>query len=179
MTAPLGLRGWLAVALVVLSLVLGWTTSHYRSKAAAFNQQLTVLQARVALQNQEAERKLAELTRERDAKQAELDAFHVSQEKKDAAAKAEIARLTTELEQRPIRVRVVSQPSTCGSGGGSPQGDSTAPSSPGPSDGTEAYGLLPEANHRRLVAVIAEAEAINAAYASCRARLFAQEEAPR
>lgn len=168
-------RNWFAVSLVVLSLALGWATSHYRNKALSYNQQLTELKVEVSRQNQEAEQKLVQLTLERDAKQAELDALYLSQEKKDEAARLEIARLATELEQRPVRVRLVPQPSSCGDRGGSPQSNSPASTDSGTGDETEAYGLLPEANTRRLVEVIAEAETINAAYASCRATLMGRD----
>ncbi|MEG2046096.1 MAG: hypothetical protein RR100_04535, partial [Comamonas sp.] len=106
------------------------------------------------------------------AKQTELNDFQKTQEKKDEAATLEITRLAGELEHRPVRVRIVTQPAQCGSGGGGTQGDAAASAEAGAGNPAQAYGLLPESNSRRLGAVIAEAETVNAAYASCRAQLF-------
>lgn len=166
------LRDWFVIVLLLIGLLLAWAGGHYRDQAAANAKELKALQGSVQHQNDLAKVKLDELTRQRDAKQTELDNFHKTQEKKDEAAKLEIARLAGELEHRPVRVRIVPQRAQCGSGGGGSQGEAAAGAEAGAGDSSQTYGLLPESNSRRLGAVIAEAETINAAYASCRAQLL-------
>ena len=166
------LRDWFVIVLLLLGFFLAWAGGHYRDLAATNAKELAALQGRVQHQNDLAKLKLDEMTRQRDAKQTELDDFHKTQEKKDEAAKLEIARLAGELEHRPVRVRIVAQPAQCGAGGGSAQGGVAAGTEAGEGDPAQTYGLLPESNSRRLGAVIAEAETVNAAYASCRAQLL-------
>lgn len=164
--------GWLLAVAVVLVLLLSWGVDHYRAKASTAVRELQQLQAEVGEQNRTAQKTLDRLKAERDAAQAKLDKQHQEQEKTDANTIAEIARLTGELEQRPVRVRVVTQATACRGGSGSAEGHTAAAADPGAADAAQAYGLLPESNSRRLGAVIAEAETINAAYASCRATLI-------
>ena len=166
------LRDWFVIVLLLVGFILAWAGGHYRDLAATSAKELAALQGRVQHQNDLAKLKLDEMTRQRDAKQTELDNFHKTQEKKDEAAKLEIARLAGELEHRPVRVRIVAQPAQCGAGGGSAQGGVAAGTEAGEGDPAQTYGLLPESNSRRLGAVIAEAETVNAAYASCRAQLL-------
>lgn len=158
--------------LVALCLILAGATYLSHKRSSSLSTELATVRAEVALQNEKAELLLADLTAERDAKQATLQALHEAQERKDADAQLEIARLNRELEQRPIRVRyVTTNPSGPRSGGSTDPPDANPQGSPG--DGAETHGVLPEQNARRLREVIAEAEQINAAYASCRAHLFA------
>ncbi|MEG0936557.1 MAG: hypothetical protein RSE32_08045 [Comamonas sp.] len=166
------LRDWFVIVLLLLGFFLAWGAGHYRDLAAANAKELKTLQGQVQHQADLAKLKLDEITRQRDAKQTELNDFQKTQEKKDEAATLEITRLAGELEHRPVRVRIVTQPAQCGSGGGGTQGDAAASAEAGAGNPAQAYGLLPESNSRRLGAVIAEAETVNAAYASCRAQLF-------
>ena len=133
-----------------------------------------VLEARLETQKAEAKTKLDQLTAERDQKQQELDRLHAEGEKRDASAQKEIARLGTELANRPIRVRIVAQSAGSGGGGGVAGASKAEGANAGDGDAAEAYGLLPEGNARRLGEVIREAETINAAYASCREALLSQ-----
>lgn len=167
------MRKAVAVVLAVLCLVLGWTAGHYREKAGDFEKQLVALKAQVAQQTKDAETRYATLKRERDEKQAKLDTLYVTQEQKDAAAKKQITGLTAGLVQRPVRVRLEPQAGTGGGSGGSTPGATTTDSNAGEGGRTQAYGLLPESNTRRLVDVIEEVEVMSAAYASCRERLLA------
>ena len=153
------LINWMLALLLVLlfALVMAlFGIKHFQQKAQVVANELQQLQASVAAQNRTATAELARLTLERNAAQAQLDQVYQQQEKADDQAVQEIARLTGELEQRPVRVRIVASSTTASA-----------------ADTTQAYGLLPESNSRRLGEVIAEAETINAAYASCRAVLFA------
>lgn len=165
------------VILVALCLILAGAAFLFHMQASKATHALSDLKTQVAAQNHEAERQLLLLTAERDAKQAELEALHEVQERKDADAQAEINRLANELELRPIRVRYVTAPGGS-SGGGSPDPPDAHPQG-SPGDGAETHGVLPEQNARRLREVITEAEQINAAYASCRAHLFALDSALR
>ncbi|WP_218239775.1 hypothetical protein [Comamonas fluminis] len=170
------LINWMLALLLVLlfALVMAlFGIKHFQQKAQVVANELQQLQASVAAQNRTATAELARLTLERNAAQAQLDQVYQQQEKADDQAVQEIARLTGELEQRPVRVRIVASTTTCGAGSGGSAGDQATPTTAGAADTTQAYGLLPESNSRRLGEVIAEAETINAAYASCRAVLFA------
>ena len=164
--------GLLALALLLcLALALGmW---HLKAKSQLVATELQQLQGSVATQNRTAKAELERLTVERNAAQARLDQLYQQQEKTDVLAVQEIARLSSELEQRPVRVRIVASSTTCGTGCGGPPVKQASATDPGSADTAQAYGLLPESNSIRLGAVIAEAETINAAYASCRAALFA------
>ena len=164
------LRRVFAVLGVSLCLTLAGTAFFYYMEAKGYHQELTQLQGDVQRQNEEAEEKLRILTAERDAKQAALNELRQIQEEKDVATQEQIALLVTELERRPVRVRVQPAPSWSSSGG--TPGPPPAHLNPGQGDTSEAHGLLPEGNARRLGEVIAEMETINAAYASCRSQLF-------
>ena len=164
---------WLLALAVVLCIALSVGIKHYRQKALTVGRELQQLQDSVAVQNRTAAAELARLTLERNAAQAQLDQLYQQQEETDVLAVQEIARLSNELEQRPVRVRIVASSTTCGPGRGGTTGEQASAADPGAADTAQAYGLLPESNSRRLGAVIAEAETINAAYASCRVALFA------
>ena len=127
------------------------------------------LAGQVEQQNQQAEQKLAELTAQRDIKQAALNKAAADQERKDADAKAEIERLAGELRDRPVRVRVVAQAGDCSRGAA---GDAAARAEDRAGDAGTADGVLPAENTRRLSAALSEVEILSAAYSSCRARLM-------
>lgn len=164
---------WLLALAVVLLFALSFGIKHYRQEAQTVGNELLQLQASVNAQNRTATTELARLTLERNAAQARLDQLYQQQEKTDVLAVQEIARLSSELDQRPVRVRIVASSTTCGAGRGGTTGEQASAPDPGAADTAQAYGLLPESNSIRLRAVSAEAETINAAYASCRAALFA------
>ncbi len=156
----------LAVAALALLAGMGFVAGR-----ASMLREYGELAGQVEQQSQQAERKLAELTAQRDMKQAALNKAAAEQESKDADAKAEIERLAGELRDRPIRVRYVTAPSGAGSGGAASQ----AAVSPGDSagDATAATGVLPESNTQRLGVALTEVETLSAAYNSCRSVLVA------
>lgn len=164
---------WLLALALLLCLALAFGMQRFKRQAEAAATELQQLQAGVAAQNRTAQAELERLTRERNAAQARLDQIYQQQEKADAQAVQEIARLAGELELRPVRVRVVAQRAACGAGGGGTAGHPASAADAGAADAAQAYRLLPAANSARLAAVIAEIETLNAAYASCRAALFA------
>lgn len=146
----------LCAALALALAGLGWA---YRSTAGDLEQARSQLA--------KAEGAAEALKRDRDHRQALLDGAAEDQGKKDAQAQAEIGRLAGELRDRPVRVRVI--PATCG--GAAPGAPAPAPG-PGAADRGQADGVLDPAAAERLGRTLSEIEALNAAYASCRARLL-------
>lgn len=159
-----------AAAIIMLAAVFAGGY-FYGSRTAS--EELENLKGRVNQQAEQAKKTLSKLTKERDEKQAALDAHAKLQEDRDNAAKHEIARLTDELSNRPVRVRVIANTDT-GACGGSAAGDTSTDTEAGAGNDASASGLLPESNSRRLRAAIAEVETLSAAYSSCRKRLFSQ-----
>ena len=154
----------LAVAALALLAGMGFVAGR-----ASMLREYGELAGQVEQQNQQAEQKLAELTAQRDIKQAALNKAAADQERKDADAKAEIERLAGELRDRPVRVRVVAQAGSCS---GSAAGDAAARAEDRAGDAGTADGVLPAENTRRLSAALSEVEILSAAYSSCRARLM-------
>jgi hypothetical protein len=153
------------MGLAVLAVVL--VALHYRHLYHASQEDLAKLELQVKQQQERAATRLQDLTDLRDREQARVNQQAKEQEQKDEQAQAEIARLSNELRDRPVRVRV-----TRGACGGGAQGDAAAAADPGAGDDAAAYGVLPPENTRRLADAIAEVETLNAAYRSCRARLL-------
>lgn len=153
-----------SIIIFLLAVVLGYLAGHYR--AGTKYQRLAAV---VDYQNNEAARTLAELTTERDDLQAQLDLFAKHQENKDAQALAEIERLDTELRNRPVRVRIVTEAGPCSGGASS---ETAASTESGGANTGQAYGLLPDANSRRLAAALKEVEIMSAAYSSCKSALY-------
>ncbi len=124
---------------------------------------------RVEQQKAHAKQLLDTLTAERDAKQAAIDKVYKEQEQKDAKAKTDIDRLADELRARPMRVRI-----ECPSGksGSSAPNQKTASTHHRAGNSSTTYGLLPAANSERLANAISAVEKLNAAYSSCRNKLY-------
>ena len=155
----------LAVAALALLAGMGFVAGR-----ASMLREYGELAGQVEQQNQQAEQKLAELTAQRDIKQAALNKAAADQERKDADAKAEIDRLAGELRDRPVRVRIVTSPA--GSCSGSAAGDAAASAEDRAGDTGATDGVLPAENTRRLSAALTEIETLSAAYSSCRSRLI-------
>lgn len=166
----------LMVAALALAASLGGAASHYRGQALTARRDLAALRDSVALQNQAARERLADLQSRRDAAQAALDSAYQQQEHTDAVARDEILRLRGELQRHPVRVRIQPlPPAACGPGGAGTPGDAATGTGAGAPDPAPSHGLLPAGNTARLVAVIQDIETLNAAYASCRASLTLEE----
>ena len=161
----------LAIWLAVLALAFSTLALTYSAGHKAGMLEYHKLAAVVEHQNKQAGETLAHLTAERDDLQAALDLFAKHQENKDAQALAEIERLGTELRNRPIRVRVVTEAGTCGGGSA---GETAASSGSGGADAGPTDGVLPDANSRRLAAALKEVETLSAAYSSCRSMLYGE-----
>lgn len=154
---------FMLIALAVTGLAVFGVGYALGNKAPALK--LEELRGQVSRQSAQAKETLDQLTKDRDEKQALLDAQAKQQEENDNAAKLEITRLADELASRPIRVRVVTAGGACG---GSAPGDTSTDTEAGAGNDASASGLLPESNSRRLRAAIKEIEALSAAYSSCR-----------
>ena len=160
------------IAAAVIILLIGGlvaSTAWYRAQYHNTQQVLELTQDQIKNQNAEAERELNRLTAERDELQAEKEKARLDQEKKDALAKADIDRLTDELRNRPVRVRI-----QCpgGKGGGGTAGKGTTSADNRAGDPATTYGVLPEANSGRLASALKEVEQLSAAYNSCRSQLI-------
>lgn len=102
--------------------------------------------------------------KEVEKKQKELNKIAQQQSKKDEQAKIQIKNLTNELTNQLVRVRVQPEANKCSRAGASTNKD-TADSE---GNRSEAYGLLPEINTKRLARAIEEVETLSAAYSSCK-----------
>lgn len=161
----------LIVVTIIAFLGVSLAAAGYHVAYKTTSKTLTELRDQVEKKNQEAEQKLAELTAQRDMKQAALDKAAADQERKDNASQAEIDRLTDELHKRPVRVRIVPTATSRGCSG-SAAGDAAGATEPGAADPGAAYGVLPAENTRRLAIALKEVETLSAAYNSCRATLM-------
>lgn len=157
---------FMLIALAVTGLAVFGMGYALGSKAPALK--LEELRGQVSRQSAQAKETLDQLIKERDEKQAQLDAKAKQQEETDNAAKDEIARLTDELANRPIRVRVITESRTCS---GSAAGNSASSAEAGAGNDVSTSGLLPEPNSQRLRAAIAEIETLSAAYNACKTKL--------
>src|SRR5687768_10263162 len=152
------LRNYLILGLAASTLVLGLSTCSYRRMYVSTDYALGVQNQAIKAQKDTAEKRIAELSRERDD-------LYEKQTKKDEDVQIQIAEYERRLLDRPISVRVAPGP-RCSSGGSPGKG-----SGGGTQDSAPATGILPDANARRLKQVIAEMEQVNAAYTSCRETL--------
>jgi len=163
------LQAWGAGLALMLLVALIASTLIYRSMYITTDTALTAVNASIKAQNETSTKKLADLTAERDQKQAQLDQAAKDQEKTDASAKTEIARLDAELRNRPVLVRYVT---ASGKGGGSAASDPASSAKNSAGDAGTAIGVLPESNSRRLASALTEVETLSAAYNSCRAKVI-------
>ncbi|EIU1659686.1 hypothetical protein, partial [Pseudomonas aeruginosa] len=100
------IKEWIVGALLALFATALLVGLGYLGGRVSMVREYGELVGQMKRQNREAADKLAELTAQRDMKQAALNKQAADQERKDADAKAEIARLAGELRDRPVRVRI-------------------------------------------------------------------------
>ena len=139
----------------------------YGSRSAQL--ELAGLKGKSSQQTEQAEATLLAITKEVEEKEAKRNAQAVLQEEQDNAAKNEIIRLTHELANRPVRVRIITESGACSS---SSSGAAATNGQDSDRYATESSVLLPESNSKRLRAALADVETLSAAYNSCRARAF-------
>jgi len=126
-------------------------------------------------QKREADQMLAAETAKTRAVEESLRAFKLNQDNKDAQAQSTVADLSLRLRQLTAgtagRLRDPNAPGCGGSGSGT-QAEASTTARSGPEDRAEAGGLLSAELSELLQRQAAEADSINAAYASCRADAF-------
>ena len=169
------MRIWIMASSLVVLVALGLFFYGFASGRESVLGEWVQLKTKVEEANRIAEERLVKLRADRDRKEAELERLAEEREKLDEQAQAEIERLATRLEQRPVRVRVVTEPRSCG---GSAEGDAAAGTGAGEEDAGQASGVLPEENSRRLREALTEIETLSAAYNSCRAHIMTMREVP-
>lgn len=157
----------------VLLVVLGLATWHYRALAKTTGLALQVQNAAVVATNTAAQRLLEQRTKERDAKQAELDKRAEAQEKTDEKAVTQISDDDQRQRSAPVVVRVRDCTRDAGRSGGGAPGATATSTGPRAEDAGTASGVLPEAGSRRLADALTQVEEMSAAYSSCKAALIA------
>lgn len=171
MTALTDLKAILIYILAGLVLVLGLSTWEYRRMFKATDFALTTQNAAIKARNEEASRKLIQLTNQRDAAQAELDKRRAAQENSDGQAVTQIGSDDRKQRSAPVRVRVLDCTRDAGGGGGGAASQAATAADAGSADAGTSSGVLSKAAAGRLADAITEVETMSAAYASCRANL--------
>ncbi|MFM9926889.1 hypothetical protein VLK31_28155 [Variovorax sp. H27-G14] len=166
------LKAILIYILAALVLVLGLSTLEYRRMFKATDFALTTQNGAIKARNEEAGRRIEQLTNQRDALQGQLDKRHAAQENSDAQAVTQIAADDRQQRSAPVRVRVLDCTRDAGPGGGGAAGSAAPGAEAGATDANSASGLLPKEGAGRLADALTEVEGMSAAYASCRADLF-------
>ena len=171
-------RSFALYVCVVLVVVLGLSTWHYRVLAKTTGLALQVQNAAVVVTNTAAQRLLEQRTKERDAKQAEFDKRAKAQEKTDEKAVTQISADDQRQRSAPLFVRVRDCTRYAGGGGGGAPGGAAAATETRAGDAGPASGVLSEQGARRLADAPTEIEKMSAAYRSCRADALAVRSSP-
>jgi len=121
----------------------------------------------------------AETAKTRAAEQALQEAKN-NQDIQDAKAQSTVANLSSRLRQLAGQSGRLRDPNAHGCGGGSsgPAGEAATATGSGAADSAEAGGLLSVPLTELLQTALRESDAINVAYASCRADAFKVRAAP-
>ncbi|HWT21687.1 MAG TPA: hypothetical protein VN280_22525 [Variovorax sp.] len=172
MAALTDLKAILIYILAALVLVLGLSTWEYRRMFKATDFALATQNDAIKARNNEANRRLVQLTNQRDALQAELDKRAAAQEKTDGKAVTQIAADDRQQRAAPVRVRVFNCTRGAGSGGGGAPGGAATGANAGAADAGAASGVLSKEGARRLADALTEIETMSAAFASCKADSF-------
>lgn len=154
--------------LAIMVAVLGLATWHYRALAKTSGLALQVQNAAVVATNTAAQRLLEQRTKERDARQAELNKRAEAQEKTDETAVTQITADDQRQRSAPVVVRVRDCTRDAGRSGGGAPGDAAATAEAGAGDAGSASGVLSKAAAGRLADALIEVESMSAAYTSCR-----------
>lgn len=164
----------IAVAAVLLGLALAWTGNELMSTRAELRetqQTLNDARTRAEAQRMSAQALLDELTLQVQTANRLLAEALKNQEKTDEANKTVVAG----LERRLADLGRLRDPHAgaggCGPGGGGAAPGMPAPDQAGAADAAQTGGLLSEPLSRLLRELWEEADALNLAYASCRAQI--------
>lgn len=162
------LKAILIYILAGLVLVLGLSTWQYRRMFKATDFALTTQNAAIKSQNDKANRRLLQLTNQRDALQAELDNRAAAQEKTDGKAVTQIAADDHQQRSAHVRVRVLNCTRDAGGGSGGAPGGAATGANAGAEDAGASSGVLSKEGARRLADALTEIETMSAAFASCK-----------
>lgn len=166
------------IAAVMALLVILYTGEQY-IEGRGYDRAKAEATAALEAQKRKAGEVLATETAKTRAAEESLRTFKLNQDNKDAQAQATVADLSRRLRQLTAgtagRLRDPNAQG-CGGSSGGPQGKAVTPAPDRPGDGAEAGGLLSAELTGLLQRLASEADAINTAYASCRADAFAVRE---
>jgi hypothetical protein len=162
---------WALLAVALVAVTWGGY-EHHRVGALAMELKtvqasLDTLSANVTRQKAEAAEQLRVAQATADAKQKQIDQQHAQQEKDDASNK----RTLDDLRARLVSLRKQASSAGSGHGGDSAAGQAGASADAGAGSAAEAGRLLPGAADPEADDAY-DADVINSAYASCRARLM-------
>lgn len=180
MTAIAGLfnivPGWLYAIGLALALAAGFgereMKEHYKADAIVQKANVTKLSSAIETQKTEAAALLRTLNASVLAQQKTIDAARAAQEKEDATNVQVVADLRQGLHDAlTTRGGRLCNPAPAGRwrGGGGAAGQAAAPAGAGAADGTQAGGVLQQDAQGLLERLMNEADAVNVAYASCKA----------
>jgi hypothetical protein len=180
MTAIAGLfnivPGWLYAIGLAIALAAGFgereMKQHYKADAIVQKANVTKLSSAIKTQKDEAAAMLRTINASVLAQQKTIDAARAAQEQKDATNVQVVAGLQQGLHDAlATRGSRLCNPAPAGRGssGGGAAGQAAAGAGTGAADGAQAGGVLQPDAHGLLERLMKEADAVNIAYASCRA----------
>lgn len=158
--------------LSALCVVLGLSAWHYKTRASALSFALDTQNTAIEAQNREAERKLRDLTAERDILKRVIDERAAAQRKIDGQAKTQIASDDARAAAVSVSVRCSAGPARPrGDGGASKEGAATAARG---GDAVASSGILAPEADRRFKRSVSEIETLQAAFNSCKQTLLGE-----
>jgi hypothetical protein len=168
--------GWVYAVALAIALAAGFgereMKQHYKADAIVQKANVTKLSSAIETQKEEAAATLRTLNASVLAQQKTIDAAHAAQEKQDASNVQVVAGLQQglrdALDKRGSRL-CNPAPAGRGSGGGGAAGQGAAGAGAGAADGTQTAGVLQPDARGLLERLMREADAVNIAYASCKA----------
>ena len=164
-----------ALALMLAALWVGYTPWQTHQQAVGEARATATYNAAISKQKGEAATLLKAETDKAGAATTALNDFKLKQEKKDVENKSTVAALAAGLRAAAGPAGQLRDPNAvagCGGGGGGAQGANSTRAGGGAGNGSQGAGVL-SADLTGLLLQQAEiADAINIAYASCRADAF-------
>lgn len=162
------------VGVILAVLVILFTGEQYIEKRG-YDRAKAETNAALEAQKREAGEVLAAETAKTRAAEESLRTFKLIQDNKDAQAQNTIAALSGRVRQLAGPAGRLRDPNAqgCRGSGSGTQGEALPRTPDRPGDGAEAGGLLSAELTRLLRRLASEADAINTAYASCRADINA------
>lgn len=173
------LKTYALLALGVLVVILGISTTQYRRMYHATATAYTTLNESVVRQNREATDLYEQLKGQYDKRKLDLDAALDQNRKDKNAYDLEMEKLRGELAARPTVYRVRLVPGSCGASGGSTTAGASAGAGASPQTDPATTGLLDPEVGRRLDALKLDMESLQGDFNVCRAHALAVEAATK